>query len=124
MDKRESFKKQLTIADMQAKRAQSIMDRLVNDFTSQVDIATDREIVKILQSMGYENAREGMSIEEAEEIHAQMKLDGKYLNISKELDAEQNYIVRVHLVECIKELKFKMELPTEEEIKKEFKKDV
>lgn len=116
MPEKKGFK-QVTIKDFEAKREEREQKRRFDLIQSEVDkmtelisSQTDRAVVCLLHELGYSEAHEHMSMEEAEKIHAKLLEDGKFINISSDVelneDGSAKLVVKVSLVQEAKEVTF------------------
>lgn len=113
MPEKKGFK-QVTIKDFEAKRKEaeekklfSKMETYIDEISAVISSQTDKAIVSLLHELGYPEAHEHMTMEEAEVIHAKLLEDGKYINVSSEVDLETATLsVKVSLVQEAKELTF------------------
>lgn len=111
--KHKSFDRQPTMEDFEAKKAKDTIDKVVNEFTEMVNSETDVAMVQVLQHLGFKDAHEGMTVEEAEKVHAEMLKRGEFINVSKEMNEDGSVTVKISLVKCLKELNFKLGVDSE-----------
>lgn len=115
MESKKPFK-QVTIKEAQErKKAKELLDKYTDKYLAEIDFATDKAVVDVLRELGYTEAVEGMSVEEAERIHSDMNSKGMFLNISKEVTLEGGLVIRVSLVQTARELNFTFDTDNLEE---------
>lgn len=120
MPEKKGFK-QVTIKDFEAKREEreqkrrfDLIQSEVNKMTELISSQTDKAVVSLLHELGYTEAHEHMSMEEAEKIHAKLLEDGKFINISSDIemaedsDGSSKLVVTVSLVQEAKQLTFEV----------------
>lgn len=108
MEKKAGFEKKLTLDEMMKKheevKKKGEMVSAIDYLAHKIDEETEKAIVEVAQEMGYE-ARAGMTLEEASELHKKMLADGYYLNTSTE-QVGSKYVVTVSIVQTARVLEF------------------
>lgn len=102
--------KQLTIEQMKAKKQASEISQLASqnadEFAYYIDEQTDLIVVELIRELGFE-VSEGMTAEEAEELHQKMKESGQYINIQTKT-VESKYVVTIEVVQVARTIEFEL----------------
>lgn len=112
MEQKEPFKK-LTIEPKRKK--EEVIEQHIDLVMSQIDQRIDEEVVKVLNELGYNDAKEGMTHEEAHELHERMMESGDSIAIETTQEGT-NYIVKINIVQVARTLTFDLSQETSKEI--------
>lgn len=109
LKQKEGFGKKLTMEEMlkrteEAKKKDVIQSK-IDEFAHLIDVETDKAVVDVLKELGFDNAEEGMTDEQAEKLHSLMKENGQFINISTETVGNK-HVVTVSVIQTVRTLEF------------------
>jgi hypothetical protein len=102
VEQREPMKK----LSIDKKKQKEVRERtaMVDAMMEQIDHEVDLAVIDLLKELGYE-AKEGMSLEEAQKLEAEMSKAGQYISIVPRQE-EDTYIVDLQVIQLARTLKF------------------
>jgi hypothetical protein len=102
VEQREPMQK-LTV-DKEAMRKTRERTQMVDAMMEQIDHEVDLAVIDLLKELGYD-AKEGMTLEEAQKLEKEMANSGQYISIVPRQE-EDTYIVELQVVQLARTLKF------------------